>query len=304
DPARSVERQRREEDADDPVQPPPLEEADRDDGDQHDDRGDADHDALAVGADFERVGAEHDQRDQRPGDHRRVDRAAPLLRPVDVFEVDPEGELVDRQPGADAEEEGADLEVGTLSGGGEAEGPGDHHRHDPEDEVVDVEAAFAFDVARPPTHFGADHPGAEADEGERADETDEHQEYALAAVVDEVLVPEVGDEVGQRQSGAHAASPETTGSGRRFRTGPLPSRAWIRSSVNSTIATEKTGAVAMLPTASPIQAGIRPWPRIPWTPSTMNSLSVSPTVSIGMTTAATIQKWPRTRWKLRLKPPT
>ncbi len=35
----------------------------------------------------------------------------------------------------------------------------------------------------------------------------------------------------------------------------------------------------------------------------MNSLSASPTVSIGMTTAATIQKWPRTMRKLRLKPP-
>ena len=123
-----------------------------------------------------------------------------------------------------------------------------------------MEAAFAFDVARPPAHFGADHPGAEADEGERADEADQHQEDALAAVVDEVVVPEVGDEVGQRQSRAHAASPAATGSGRRFRTGPVPSRAWIRSSVSSTIATEKTGAVTMLPTASPIQAGIRPWP--------------------------------------------
>src|SRR6201999_2791334 len=220
DPARSVERQRREEDADDPVQPPPLEEADRDDGDQHDDRGDADHDALAVGADFERVGAEHDQRDQRPGDHRRVDRAAPLLRPVDVFEVDPEGELVDRQPGADAEEEGADLEVGAGAGGGEAEGPGDHHGDDPEDEVVDVEAALAFDVARPPADFGADHPGAEADEGERADEADE-------------------DEVAQRQTRANPASATGIGPGRRFRVAPPPSWWWIRSSVRRTTATPK-----------------------------------------------------------------
>ena len=155
-----------------------------------------------AGVEAERAEAEQDQHIAGRGDHGRVDRAAPLLGPVDVVEVDPERELVDRQPGADAEDEGADLGVGAVAEGGEAERAGDHHRHDPEDEVVEVDAAVADHAARPPGHLGAAHqPRAHADEGEGEDEADEDQEDALLFVGEDLLVPEVGEDRGGESCG-------------------------------------------------------------------------------------------------------
>ena len=64
-----------------------------------------------------RVGRERQEaQQQQPADQRghddRVDRAPPLLGPVDVLEVQPERVLVERQPGADAEPAGEQLEPG------------------------------------------------------------------------------------------------------------------------------------------------------------------------------------------------
>ena len=76
---------------------------------------------------------------------------------------------------------------------------GDHHRHDPEDQVVEVDAAVADHAARPPGDPRAAHqPRAHADEGEGEDEADEDQEEALLFVFDEAGRPEVGDEARRR----------------------------------------------------------------------------------------------------------
>ena len=198
--------------------------------------------AFRFGAGVERVDAHHDQGHRRRGDHGGVDRAASLLGPVDVVEVDPERELVDRQAGADAEEEAADLRVGALAVGGEAERAGDHHRHDPEDQVVEVDAAVADHAARPPGHLGAAHqPRAHADEGEGEDEPDQDQEDALAIVGEDVFVPEVGDEGGvdHAVTGADLRRRSPIGISRR-----RPWRA-IRSRVSSTAAIAKTGVKTM-----------------------------------------------------------
>ena len=48
------------------------------------------------------------------GDDHGVDRAPALLLPVDVLEVEPERELVQRQPGADPEEDRGDLAPGRV----------------------------------------------------------------------------------------------------------------------------------------------------------------------------------------------
>ena len=126
----------------------------------------------------------------------------PSSRPVDVLEVDPERELVDRQAEADAEEERAELGVGAAAVGDEAERPEGHHRDDPEDEVVEVDAALAFDVPRPPGDaFAADDPRAHPDEGEGAEEADEDQEDRLLVVLLEVA-PEVGEDRRGRHRGA------------------------------------------------------------------------------------------------------
>ena len=72
------------------------------------------------------------------------------------------------------------------------------HQHDPEDEVVDVDPALGDDAARPPGNPRAAHqPGAHADERERADEPDQHQEQVLVVVRDQLVVPEVAEDRGE-----------------------------------------------------------------------------------------------------------
>ena len=118
---------------------------------------------------------------------------------------------------------------------------GDHHRHDPEDQVVEVDAAVADDAARPPGHLRAAHqPRAHPDEGEGEQEADQDQEEALELVLGDPVL-EVGDDRGGRLMRA----PGSTGRGRCERRG-APFLALIRSTVRRTAATAKTGARAAL----------------------------------------------------------
>ena len=57
----------------------------------------------------ERPDAEQDQAHRGHGDDQRVDGLAPAVGPVDVLQVEPQRELVDGQPDAHAEAEGAQL---------------------------------------------------------------------------------------------------------------------------------------------------------------------------------------------------
>src|SRR3954447_20819080 len=267
------------------MQDPALGEADRDQA-EHEGGGEdaADHGADRSGVEGEGAEAEQHQQHPGPGDHGRVDRAAPLLGPVDVFEVDPEGELVDRQAGADPEGEGADLGVGALAEGEEAERSGGHHRHDPEDEVVDVDAAVADHAARPPGHLRAPHqPRAHADEGEGEDEADEDEEEPLL-----VLLFELAPEVGEDRGGDHA------GTGAECTGGAVPSLAAISSTVSRTAATAKTGERTMLDRASASQVPKKVSPSRRWTSDATALPMASPPSSIGTTTQKTNQKLPRT----------
>jgi hypothetical protein len=223
----AVDRQRQDEEADGAVPEPLLGEADRDQGEDQEGTEDA-ADYLGRGAGVEAEGreAEQDQHHARGGDHRGVDRAAPLLGPVDVVEVDPEGELVDREAGADAEGEGADLGPRAVAERGEAQRARGHHRHDPEDEVVQVDAALADHASRPPGDSGTAHQaGAHPDEGEGEDEAGEDEEEPLLVVLDQV-VPEVGED----RCAGHRA-------GFECRSTPPPSFSLILSTVISTAAT-------------------------------------------------------------------
>ena len=117
----------------------------------------------------------------------RVKRGAPLLRPVDVFEVDPQRELVQRQARADAERSGEHLVPRRQRRERELEEAAGHHQADPPHEVVQVQAVLGLDAPRPPREFrAADHPCARADEQERQQERPEHDEArALPRVVEE-----------------------------------------------------------------------------------------------------------------------
>jgi len=121
--------------------------------------------------------------------------AASLARPVDVVEVDPEGKLVDRKAHADPEYNGAHLIPPAGIQKREADDPRSHHRGDAPHQVVQVHTTLDDDASGPPGHAGASHqPRRQTDKRKRPDEADEHQEDELAAMVDELVVPEIRDE--------------------------------------------------------------------------------------------------------------
>jgi hypothetical protein len=123
-------------------------------------------------------------------DHDRVDRPPPLLGPVDVLEVEPEGELVEGQAGADPEEDGDDLPPRVARMDRDADVPAGQQQQDPPDEMVDVRPPH-LDVAGPPAHLRLDHVGARPDEPEREQERDEEQELRLAPRVDDPVAVEI-----------------------------------------------------------------------------------------------------------------
>ena len=122
-------------------------------------------------------------------DHDGVERGPALLGPVDVFEVDPQRELVEREARADAEERREDLVPGTAGLQREAQESCAQQEHDSPDEVMDVQAALRLDAAGPPRHAGtADQAGARANEEERRQERPQQYEAGpLAGFVEEVL---------------------------------------------------------------------------------------------------------------------
>src|SRR4051794_13400198 len=86
------------------------------------------------------AGAAEDE--ERRNDRRRVEALAPLLRPVNILEVQPEGELVEdeRRPDTVEEcEEDQPLTVAPREGEREV---ADGEQDDAVDEVMDVRAPF------------------------------------------------------------------------------------------------------------------------------------------------------------------
>src|SRR5690606_35625792 len=81
---------------------------------------------------------EQHERKERTGDDDRIDRPTPLLRPVDILEVEPEGELIQGQRGADPEEDG---ERRTPRRGVERESQvaGRQEQQDTPDQVMDMQ---------------------------------------------------------------------------------------------------------------------------------------------------------------------
>ena len=92
-----------------------------------------------------------------------------------------EGELVERERGAGAEDEGEEREPAARRAEGEGDDAGDEHRHDAEDGVMQVDARRPDAAAEPPALLRPHDARVEADEGERAEEADEQEdERALA----------------------------------------------------------------------------------------------------------------------------
>jgi predicted PurR-regulated permease PerM len=152
-----------------------------------------DDDVLHLRGDVHPGGEPHQDHSGDGGrDDHGVDRLAALLRPVDVLQVEPEGELVQREPHADAEEHGDDLVPGGWWCDRDTDVAGDHQEHDSPDEVMDVGPPHLH-VSRPPADLGLDHVSAGADEGERDQERDEEQELGLAPGVDDCALVQARD---------------------------------------------------------------------------------------------------------------
>src|SRR4029077_12025395 len=125
-------------------------------------------------------------RDGRRDDHG-VDRPPALLLPIDVLQVEPEREFVERQPRPDAEEHSDDLPPWTVRRDRNGDVAEDQEQQDAPDQVVNVRPADR-EVARPPLHLGLDHVRARPDEAEGDEKGDEEEEMRLAAGVDDPVL--------------------------------------------------------------------------------------------------------------------
>ena len=99
-----------------------------------------------------------------------------------------EGELVEREGGAGAEDEGEELDPRAARLQGELQDAGDGHADDAEHGVVDVQSTRRDDAAgaEPGAASGARDPGIEAGQGEGEDEADEQEEQRPFGIVEHV----------------------------------------------------------------------------------------------------------------------
>ena len=148
-----------------------LDHADHGEGDVgRDDEGDHDVDGDARTLDRERVAqgpsAEYEEQADTDGDDHGVDRHPPLGGPVDVLQAQDEGELVEREADAGAEQHREELHPQTLGLPGDEGDTAAHHDDHPDDHVVDVHAALGLDVVEPPADVRADEARVRAHEEE------------------------------------------------------------------------------------------------------------------------------------------
>ncbi len=133
------------------------------------------------------AGAQHAQRQDGGGDDDGVDALPPLLRPVDILEVQPERELVERQRGADPEQDRVRLAV-VVRRQADAEVAADEQQQDARHEVVQVGAAAGGDVAEDPrVAAGANRVRDEPDRPERDQEREQHEDLGLLLGIHDVV---------------------------------------------------------------------------------------------------------------------
>src|SRR5581483_9218254 len=149
---------------------------------------------------FDEVGPEVEAEEVEDGDAAGeddgVDALAALGLPVDIGEAQPEGELVEHERGADAEDDGE--EINRAAGDeDEAEVAAQEHEHHAGHHVVDVQAAPGGDVVEEWQPLVADAVGDEAHDAEGGQEGEGEEEGGLLAGVHdgaEVSRAHVGEE--------------------------------------------------------------------------------------------------------------
>ncbi len=169
---------RREEHADQSGDDLALEHADQRQGQVHQQRDDGG--PPLPGA--HRAGHEVDAADEQPADGQNaehgVHRLAPVVGPVDVVQVQPQGKLVEGEADANPEERGRHVQCHPLGSGGDQGQPGAEHRDDAENLVVHVHPADAHVLERATRLLArADVPGDEPRAHERDEDGDEHRAH-------------------------------------------------------------------------------------------------------------------------------
>ena len=130
----------------------------------------------------------HDQ----SADHRRhedrIERGSPLLRPVDIAQMNPQGELVQGQSQPHTEHGREDLGPRTPRLHDEGEETRADQQPDAPHEMVQMKPAPGLHASRPPRHpWAADQPRARANEQKRDDKRNQqHKPDALPPTIEKV----------------------------------------------------------------------------------------------------------------------
>ncbi|MBM3146646.1 MAG: hypothetical protein FJ000_01985 [Actinobacteria bacterium] len=166
---------------------------------------DDDHDhehRMGGGADtrvplaHERSEAEQEQHGDAEDYDDRVDREAPFCGPVDVLQAQDEGELIERERHAAAEEHGGELQPEAGRQECDEQQAGDHHDHHADHHVVHVQAVVGLDVVEPPADVGPDETGVGPYADERQQESDEEPGQSGPLGAEEALADGVDGERG------------------------------------------------------------------------------------------------------------
>ena len=157
--------------------------------------------------------------------------ARPSSRPVHVVEVEDEGELVEHQRRADADDHGGHVDPDVVGTGRHRHDGPEQQQDDPGDRVVHVDAAGALDVVER-TAPGADHAGDGPGRQERHHEGDEQEQQRQLARARRCCAP-----TSRRTSndlGATDGAPTVRAAARGCRPGtgrrPRSCRRWARRS--------------------------------------------------------------------------
>src|SRR5215469_934044 len=197
EPNRADDEDQRHEQPEDPGPDFALQQGDSGEHEQHDDGDDQRHEsafadgqqAIFIHAGYrDRTHADEQERGDANGREDSVDREPALFSPVDVAKVQDQRELVEHESRSDAEYAcWYRSPYQRMLRRGELSYAADAHEHDAEDHVVHVQRASP-EVARPPSHLGADESDGQADAHEAAYKCYEKAEQGQAASIDDLQV--------------------------------------------------------------------------------------------------------------------
>jgi len=138
-----------------------------------------------VGRNSERGNASDEKSGEEDHHHHGVDGLPPLDRPVNILQVKQEGELVDCQCGADAEDDRNNIQPRLREPKRDSDNSREEHGDHAEDDMVDVEPSRR-DVVKAPLAL-ADLPGDDAHDDEGHDHRQQHEKRWQSTAGDDLV---------------------------------------------------------------------------------------------------------------------